>query len=79
MEHRNAQPNETDEAPARPKPNSAQAESVLSKVCFDSVCQRVTFFSRKNVRHMLHYPDIGIETSEWLTVGLTPATRSGMT
>lgn len=46
---------------------------MLSKVSLDSVCQRVTLFSRKNVRHVLHHPNIRIETSEWLTVGLTPA------
>jgi hypothetical protein len=69
---RNAQTDEPNEAPVSPILNRAQSEPVLSKVSLDSVCQRVTLFSRKNVRHVLHHSNIGIETSEWLTVGLTP-------
>jgi hypothetical protein len=38
----------------------------------DSICQCITVWLRKDVRHVLHDSKIGIETCERLAVGLLP-------
>jgi hypothetical protein len=63
---------EPNEASVSPKLNGAQTESVLSKMNPDSICQCVTVWLRKDVRHVLHDSKIGIETCERLAVGLVP-------
>jgi len=72
IERRHVKTNKPDEDSVSLKLNGAQAESVLPKMRLDSICQRITFFLRKNVRHEFHYARIGIHAGERLPVGVAP-------
>ena len=72
IERRHVKTNKPDEGSVSLKLNGAQAESVLPEMRLDSICQRITFFLRKNVRHEFHYARIGIHAGERLPVGVAP-------